>query len=323
MDLSLDVAALAGSCLGFASTALMVVGVLALAFVFRRQLSSVLKAASGRLQKVTIAGIAFELSSVPTVLGPDMPDDLGQPIPYTEIDSSLMRSFAEQLQGTEPVEYSVVDLKSGRAWLSSRLFILSIVLARMRGVKALVFVADRGDVKHGFVGIAAPGDVRWALAQQCPWFEPAFAKAYSSIGNFQVVSASGKLTSADAHESAQPAVTLVRNFVQRIQKAKAPSSDWAELTHRAGEEPRAEHAQWLTVDRLRAILGSRLSGDAVTVGPQARESDRKLAIQVVDRKGSYVAQIDPQGAFERLLDRQRLIEGLARQVSARWTATAG
>jgi hypothetical protein len=50
----------------------------------------------------------------------------------------------------------VVDVKSeGRQeWLTSRLYLFTYLLGRLKGVRAVVFVATRGDTSRYFLGVA-------------------------------------------------------------------------------------------------------------------------------------------------------------------------
>lgn len=77
----------------------------------------------------------------------------------------------------------------------------------------------------------------------------------------------------------------------------------------------AEHAQWLTEEGLKAILGHRLSRAAVTVGELGTESTADLVHDIVHLGGDYVARVDHAGRFQRLLDRRSLVERVARLLS--------
>ena len=66
----------------------------------------------------------------------------------------------------------MVDLKSDghHAWLTSRLYLFTYVLSRMKGVRSVMFTATRGDMSRSFVGVATTGDLMRALAAAEPWF---------------------------------------------------------------------------------------------------------------------------------------------------------
>ena len=69
----------------------------------------------------------------------------------------------------------MVDLKSdGREeWLTSRLYLFTYVLSRMKGVRSIVFTATRGDVARSFLGIAGTEELLRTLAAAEPWLHVA------------------------------------------------------------------------------------------------------------------------------------------------------
>jgi hypothetical protein len=73
-------------------------------------------------------------------------------------------------------DYAVVDVKSGEEWLTSRLYLVASLAARMRGIRAIVFVASAG-VKSTYLGIVGIAPLRWALGAEYPWLELAYTQA--------------------------------------------------------------------------------------------------------------------------------------------------
>ncbi len=65
--------------------------------------------------------------------------------------------------------------------LTSRLFILSVILSRMRGLRAFVFVETAGHIRRRFVGVCDSDAVHWQLASRFPWFEAALAHAEAAV----------------------------------------------------------------------------------------------------------------------------------------------
>ena len=73
------------------------------------------------------------------------------------VNDSTLKSFYAQIEATSALELAIVDLGQGHEWLTSRLYILSVILTRMRGLKAIVFV-DNANNSHGrFLGICPAG----------------------------------------------------------------------------------------------------------------------------------------------------------------------
>ena len=67
----------------------------------------------------------------------------------------------------------------GRSWLTTRLFLFAHLLARMRGLQAVVFVHGTAVSDRTFLGVAPASSVRWRLAQQYPELEIQLAHAYN------------------------------------------------------------------------------------------------------------------------------------------------
>jgi hypothetical protein len=98
-----------------------------------------------------------------------------------------------QIQGQGPSDYAVIDLGSGRSWLTTRLFVFAILLRRMRALRALVFVETQDGIAQRFLGVALPDTVRWRLAREYPWLEDAYAHAYCHIPDRMIRSEVGAL----------------------------------------------------------------------------------------------------------------------------------
>jgi hypothetical protein len=83
-----------------------------------------------------LGGWSFELFGAAEArvdwLSGRMETDLRRPISSATITDSTRMEFSAQLQDRTPAQYAVVDLGSGEEWLSSRLYVMSILLARLR-----------------------------------------------------------------------------------------------------------------------------------------------------------------------------------------------
>ena len=157
---------------------------------YRDPLVGFVEKLAGRVTGVSLAGFSLEIARVqemtPRWTGPGVVD-LRKAGQAQDVNDSTLATFMEQLRDATPMDYAVVDLGDGEQWLSTRLYILSIVLGRMRGLRAFVFVETAGDVRRRYIGVASSQDVRWALAQRYEWLERDYAQAYSQV-NFSVVS---------------------------------------------------------------------------------------------------------------------------------------
>ncbi len=314
MDVTLDLSAVITSLVALGSTLVLVAGAVVLLVLFRHRIDEVIQLASGRVKKLSIAGFSVELAALPgglapKVSAPDLMTDLRQPTPSAQITDSNVLAFTQQLEDHAPSDYAIIDLGTGREWLTSRLFILSIVLARMRNLQALVFVeADEG-VPQRFIGIATPESVRWALAQRYHWFEPGYAAAYQQSLPFVIVSRSGAMAVPQSPRDAWPAIQLVQNFVSQVQGPMlANDPEWVQLTDNVNV---AEHAQWLTKDGLEAVLGNSLSTGHVSSVEFERLSEWEKIRRVLSHDGRFLPLTTTGAVLDRLLDREAIIARVA------------
>jgi hypothetical protein len=154
-----------------------------------------------------------------------------------DVNDSTLRSFYEQISEPSRLDYAVVDLGEGREWLTSRLFILSVILARMRSLRAFVFVETAGHVRRRLVGVSECETVRWRLAMRFPWLEAALAHAECVVwpkplpgmtvflGGPIISNEEGRLEWLGGNP--EPAAQLLRAFLDEIQvdAVAVPPSD--------------------------------------------------------------------------------------------------
>jgi hypothetical protein len=153
----------------------------------------------GRTTKITAFQVSLELAAVPefqTSRDTGGPFALRQPAAGREFPSGAPALF-DQIADPSTAEYVVIDLAAGERWLTSRVFIFSVLLERMRGLQSVVFVETAPSGRRQFLGLATPAHIRWSFANRYPWLEAAFAQAYAStvapgpaeaIGNSPLVS---------------------------------------------------------------------------------------------------------------------------------------
>lgn len=300
--------------------------------VFRRQLGRFLEDLGSRVQKLSFAQISIELAVVPEGKRLVVLNDMGQ-LTQASYFLSGGSDLLKQIRSTEPYDYAVFDLKGGRGWLTSRLFIFATMLERMRGLRCCVFVDSSGAAAGSFVGAAAPSAVRWALAREYPWLERAYVQAYSAIfpgpagelpmppgaaplpheATVRISSAAGALTTAHAER-------LVLGFVNHPSihpqdQAQEPPEDerdqWVVL--RLNGETYWEHAKWLSRSLLKDVLGDVLTTQAVRAS--ATDRGERVTRAVLRAEASFVALVDRRGTFIDLVDRLALLEELAERGS--------
>lgn len=297
--------------------------------VFRRQVGRFLEDLGSRIQKLSFAQISVELAVVPEDKRLVVLNDLGQ-LTQASYFLSGGSDLLEQIRSTEPYDYAIFDLKGGRGWLTSRLFIFATMLERMRGLRCCVFVDSSGQTADSFVGAATPSAVRWALAREYPWLERAYVQAYAAIfpgpagelptpppsavplsheATVRISSAAGALTPAHAEH-------LVLGFIYHPSirpqdQAQEPPEDkrdqWVVL--RQNGQRYWEHANWLTRSLLKDVLGDVLTAQAVRAS--ATDRGERVTRAVLRAEAPFVALVDRRGTFIDLVDRLALLEELA------------
>src|SRR6266581_3381035 len=127
MTTTLDIAALVNA---VAWPILLVVILL----VYREAIPDIAKSLASRVSKLEFAGISIELA----IAKPFVPDWSGSPTALDlrhkatsiQVTDSTAGTFLSQLAEEGTADYALVNLGNGQEWLTSRLFIMSIVYAR-------------------------------------------------------------------------------------------------------------------------------------------------------------------------------------------------
>jgi hypothetical protein len=224
----------------------------------------------------------------------------------SQVFDSGSQSLFEQLTQRDQADYAVIDLGVGNQWLSSRLFIFAVVLGRVRGIQALVFLATRGDVSRHFIGTAEPEGVHLALARRYPWLEAAFAAANQPYDPRQGGDQFGLLAQ-------QPIQTwtiqqVVRSYIEQVQTSAAPIDDteWQPL----GTPPQAwERTAWLSSRDIEEILGASMLRGYAVASPERTKSETTAS--VLRSRGKFVALVDEERRLIDLIDRAALSDKLA------------
>ena len=241
-----------------------------------------------------------------------------------------------------------MDLGAGAEWLSSRLYVLSVIMRRMRGLRAIVFVETDTTVRRKFVGVCECEAARWRLAAKWPRFESALAAAELNVwghpydvpaptpdvtgtivierppgrpplqlppfpGNkgSRIVNAEGRLVGWGG--SPEPAALLLRSFLDAIQRPlPPPSNDWQVLRSTPSV---AECAMWLTGALIDQVLVGSLEKRSVRLHDYQGWSDQLRIRALVEHSGDWVAVTRENGVFDRLINRRDIVERLAVQAA--------
>lgn len=303
----------------------------AIAFViFRRPLNELASLLGHRVHKLSVAGVSLELSEATAA---QEPKDLDTEI--RQLDAGLipqsgvpgLTSLLSRLQHGRPQDFIVIDLGSEAQprWLTSRLYILALLITLVDHRQPLVFVESVGNVRRRFVGLAYTSNVRWSLARAYPWLEAAAAGAYgTTVGGLQCVPPGvlqivpGAVVQFDPATGFLPDYQLSQLLQQFLALIRVPQPAPGVAIPDAGEwvtlgDQWYEHAKWLDGARIERVLGADLDTSYVTLLPNA--SLNSLAEPVLAQRQGLVAVLDPDKSFRGLVDRSILLEKLAAEFS--------
>ncbi|MGW3151852.1 hypothetical protein ACWDG1_46150 [Streptomyces sp. NPDC001177] len=322
--------------------------VLVLVLTLRRQIGGFLSAVGGRITQVSVMSVtiefAVETETTPPWRGAGGEDVRGL-VAAQNVNDSYFDTLRQSLEVPGHADYFIVDLKSDdrKEWLTSRLYLFTYLLSRMKGVRSVVFVATRGDVARYFLGVAESEELLRALAATQPWLRAAQLQAeadqvgplpdpaeYSQpappnilVATPPNVSVSGDIdewwqrTRVNSHPLYTDPLYIPRRFVELVQWAQPtgaadPEAGWLRLPDTPGRDGTWEHATWIAASDL---LDGSLS-DVVHAGDYVLD-DRSWSAEervraVAQARGDAVALLDPDRRFDRLVDRRSLLEAVGR-----------
>jgi len=294
--------------------------ILILVLAYRKHLPRLL----GRVRSISFAGFSLDLGTIreftPRWIGPDIQVDLRGRALSTEVNDSTAMGFLEQLKDSSPVEYAVIDFGDGKEWLSSRLYIMAILLQRIRSIKTFVFVENSDPVRRRFIGTADLDQIRRAFARGFIWIEQAYWKATGTLQLAPVPAADGGLLIPLSPEYPDPAINILREFLNEIQKQRPDpiskfwdTTEWESIKSEDNIET-YEHAKWLDATSLEDVLGNNLSTSYIELSDFRARSNADQVKAIVSQSGRYVPLVREDRRFDRLIDRHQIIERVASQV---------
>lgn len=321
---TLDIAALVGAIAALVSAVLWPFFLVTAALLFRDRLVEMAKLLAPRIKSLSIGGVSFEFTEArPLSLQMAGAVDLRHAGQSGDVNDSTLRSFYEQITEPSGLDYAVVDLGAGSEWLTSRLFILSVILARMRGLKALVFVETAGHIRRRFVGASECDKVRWRLAMRFPWLEAALAHAEASVWPVPLPPPASYPTSPLVSNedgrlellpgNPEPAANLLRSFLREIQGDATPALPAEEWVTLPGAASKIEHARWLTASDLEQIMGPALDQSSINLTELYCADEVCKARLFVSHTMRWVPLTREERVFDRLVDRLTIIEAVARK----------
>ena len=154
------------------------VTLLVMVLVLRRQIGDFLSAIGGRITQVSVMSVTIDLAVATETVPPWQGiggEDVRGLVVAQQVNDSYFDTLRQSLRIPGTSDFFVVDLKSDgrKEWLTSRLYLFTYVLSRMKGVRSIVFTATRGDVARSFLGIAGTEELLRTLTAAEPWLQVA------------------------------------------------------------------------------------------------------------------------------------------------------
>ena len=309
---------------------------------FRRPIAQFVGALGSRITKLSLFKVELELVPASAATITPLLDDIRTATnPAAISDSSRM--MLEQVQSGTPADYALVSLGQGEEWLTSRLYIAAVMMERMRGVKAFVFVERTSTTERRFVAVAPVRQLRWALSRRYPWLEAAWLRGLVSLypagppANVPALPVGAKwppdprtlampqplIVSDTGSFEASRARQLVSGLIESLQRDSIPAvppqplsnGEWVTL-----RETTQERATWVT----RELLGSLLPQSAFDAWANGmRDAPRARRTRAVLRGAApFIALLEGDREFSRLVNRQALLEEIAASLGEEPEGTA-
>jgi hypothetical protein len=279
--------------------------------VYREVIGGFVAVVSQRASEISIGSWAsFKLPTLTeTPLDQDVTD-------FKQVEGSMLTEsykteLFKQFRSSRKDEYAVINVGEGQEWISSRLFVFSVMLQRMKCLKCIVFLYKTPSANSAYLGTANIDRVRWAFAARQPWLEAAFAKAYAEAApNPQQVAPFTWIANNNGALQPEQAENIVRRYVQLLLLTSAaippsPATDWVKIGNTF------EHSKWVTADEVEQALGIYLWRDSV----HQQESKKDLLRNVLKCSSPYVAILSDSGDFQALVNRAELLDKIGHRLN--------
>ena len=281
-------------------------------YLFRRPIIELVSQIIKRAKRLSVYSVSVDLASLEELTPPWSVGTVDvRQLTSAEIFDSYSDTLFTELLSTQISDFAIVDLGKGKEWLTSRLYVFSLVLGEIKNLKAFVFLESIGGHRRRFLGTATPASVRRKLAVTYPWFEEAFISALSKVYTSPVeqVGVSKYTNEAAIFSGAvQWKVTqFVRQLVENLQRTTTPPDDEMHSYLEIGTEPQTwERAYWIDGERLERDLAGILNYSWCEDSP---DIPRKTLIEsIIRRPGPFVAKVDEDRRFLSLVDKNALLE---------------
>jgi hypothetical protein len=286
-------------------------------YLLRKPLIELVGQIARRARKLSIYEVSVELATLPELSSSWSAGafDVRQ-LTSAVVFDSYSKTLFQELLNPLPADYAVVDLGTGQKWLTSRLFIFAVVLGLARGLRAFAFLETINGTRRRFLGTAMPTDIRKALAMYYPWLEEAAVRAeagyYGDAPVDQPLISRSSIQSPLLFGADQKAISdFVNRFIQNIQRTTTPPlNEQSSHLEIAGSPQTWERAHWIDGELLERVLTGSLNYAWCEESPDNLD---ELAEAVVRREGQFVALVDADRRFRRLVDHYELLGRMSKQ----------
>jgi hypothetical protein len=264
---------------------------------------------------IRVAGLSLSFARVSEDVASALPtttlaENLGtaDDVPVTQ---TSLRSVLRALRRAHDSEVTIVDLRQGRTWWETRLFILVAGATRRDRPSAIAFIGDRNGQRGAYLGWAPPSRLLDMHVSVVPALSEAHARALSKASQWQIG------TPGPPQPGTQPYVTLPwdnTRFCLPPMMDESPDPAFAfELFLQQDLDGRHEDLnRYVTIQRLLELYEPVLMTDRVDVDADDEAWARLLA----SNPRRYFA-LTAAGKFKALVPRDSLLAALvARLVEA-------
>jgi len=257
---------------------------------------------------IQVAGLSLSFAQVSeTVASSVRVTTLAENLGTTEdtpVAQSSLRSIIRALRRAHDSEVTVVDLRRGRTWWETRLFILVAGAARRDRPTAIAFIGDRNGRPGAYLGWAAPSRLLDLHMSAVPALAEAYVQAVSNAARWQIG------TPSPPQPGAARYVTLPWNnapfYLPPVENESPDPAFALELfLQQVLEIGPDDLRQYVTVQRLLELYEPILMTDSVDVAADDGTWARLLA----SSPRRYFA-LTSAGTFKALVPRDSLLAAL-------------
>jgi hypothetical protein len=305
---------------------------LAVLVMLRGPIGTLLTTLGGRITKLSLMTVEIELATAKEIVPPwhssDDQRDLRRLVAANDVTDSYFMTLREALLAPGAADYFVVDLHDHHddKWLTTRLYLFSYILERLKGVRAVVFVGTRGDIGRTYLATTPVTDLLGVLETAHPhllrarWAMDAFVAPHQ-LATSPPAPSDPDLAPAPIEISVGWSTLQSRyldhmnaasTFLRHVQwspptPADPPPAGWLRFEDANTKMVVWERATWIRASDLTdgVLQHAALPHEAVVLEPTWKPDERVCAA------GELVAVVRPSGRFDRLVDRSDLLCALA------------